>query len=121
MLLFIPLRNRNCALCSSFQYITCYSLSYNEILNRGPGFVSIHHMLLFIIFAFSPSIDCCIVSIHHMLLFIGRIYPLPFFRIPFQYITCYSLSSAEAGKIGENLSFNTSHVTLYRKGGSIQL
>ena len=98
--------------------------------------VSIHLMLLFIIFAFRPSSDCCIVSIHLMLLFIGSIlssfvwdsmfqyiscYSLSGDCGPvlagnlclFQYISCYSLSSCRSAKRVEKLCFNTSHVTLY--------
>ena len=56
-----------------------------------------------------------VVSIHHMLLFI--VYGLSCLLIlsEFQYITCYSLSKTDIQTTGETASFNTSHVTLYRK------
>ena len=84
-------------------------------MNIGTNaYVSIHHMLLFILGAFHLLLDRPRVSIHHMLLFISHavralivdtcfntshvtLYPEnqmqeQFPEIMFQYITCYSLS-----------------------------
>ena len=118
-----------------FQYITCYSLSTGVKLNdnEGLGFNTSHVTLYRNVHSWSWRL--CIVSIHHMLLFIissGLIVSLP---LPFQYITCYSLSEHEVDFLHKRTSFqyitcyslssfpsklyvrvscfNTSHVTLY--------
>ena len=85
----------------------------------------------------------CQVSIHHMLLFIKLHYNYLRSLYPFQYITCYSLSSS-SGRVetegtafqyitcyslsnsfdfhaGPPFRFNTSHVTLYRIGAASDL
>ena len=75
-----------------FQYISCYSLSQRCHRQEQRIHVSIHLMLLFIGFC-AETVVCRIwVSIHLMLLFIKKI--------------CDNRES--------KLSFNTSHVTLYR-------
>ena len=60
-----------------FQYITCYSLSNYNCSRTADSFVSIHHMLLFIL-----AFDTQWLS-----------------KFMFQYITCYSLSLDQAGLI----------------------
>ena len=55
------------------------------------------------------------VSIHLMLLFIGMREILFKAKRMFQYISCYSLSGEMYGLNSSQSSFNTSHVTLYRK------
>ena len=79
----------------AFQYISCYSLSHSG--NRTEDYSG--------------------VSIHLMLLFIGKELGYGSCEILFQYISCYSLS--EMHRVDRKLSrgFNTSHVTLYLRGG----
>ena len=120
----------------TFQYISCYSLSF-----FAPFFsfylvcVSIHLMLLFIgskieiasnltTFqyiscyslsnqSFSGTHVIILVSIHLMLLFI-TVYRLLHIWFPaFQYISCYSLSVSVSPVNTDFSCFNTSHVTLY--------
>ena len=76
----------------TFQYITCYSLSFTQPQQFTRVNVSIHHMLLFISEdSYLSSLEYP-VSIHHMLLFIGNL-SFAFSAVSwFQYITCYSLS-----------------------------
>ena len=96
-----------------FQYISCYCLSTIRTCYCNSDYISIHLMLLFILFSFrhlsimlifqyiscyclsttaSTFLPACKISIHLMLLFI------PTFLI---YVTsCY-------------VHFNTSHVTVY--------
>ena len=74
-----------------FQYISCYSLSDLREKQRKRIFVSIHLMLLFIVYQSELPHWPDLVSIHLMLLFIGK----SLFVFP-------TLNG-----------FNTSHVTLY--------
>ena len=121
-----------------FQYISCYSLSESYNLETYQSVsVSIHLMLLFISIR-SVRVRCHNgVSIHLMLLFIfagttnnDRFLTFQYIscyslsmgmrlidadKIMFQYISCYSLSKAARYAFGSLRSFNTSHVTLYRK------
>ena len=100
---------------STFQYISCYSLSVGDWTgNVSINDVSIHLMLLFII----PLLfcwGCCTgVSIHLMLLFIRiglYIDPLPVsvsIHLMLLFIGCRTLWKALRQEC-----FNTSHVTLY--------
>ena len=84
-------RRRQYHLCP-FQYISCYSLSWGR---RQP----------------TEQTD---VSIHLMLLFIAKQLPDGRFSDEFQYISYYSLSITIQNQFGFQYSFNTSHVTLYR-------
>ena len=99
-----------------FQYITCYSLSCGWNDCQWSCEVSIHHMLLFILYS-TPKINlvklfqyitcyslsdwiylvyCSVnVSIHHMLLFINGDFGEIRTILMFQYITCYSLSRTD--------------------------
>ena len=77
----------------AFQYISCYSLSHWIVNTKIQNNVSIHLMLLFISPGIHPFRNFCNVSIHLMLLFIVSV----------------QLSSVASD------SFNTSHVTLYRR------
>ena len=61
-----------------------------------------------------PDHRFIVVSIHLMLLFIGHAQIQNAFNILFQYISCYSLSLMVLLSGFLILSFNTSHVTLYR-------
>ena len=114
MLLFILAGSIKTEALSTFQYITCYSLSltnntnityggsfntshvtlyrFPDIKNQKTNVVSIHHMLLFITFREHTLHGCSFVSIHHMLLFIGQ------------------MLTSICREFG---GFNTSHVTLY--------
>ena len=47
--------------------------------------------------------------------------PLPFKGKMFQYISCYSLSSAALSACPKNTGFNTSHVILYHKKEIIEM
>ena len=109
-----PMERRIAETVNKFQYISCYSLSQSLQFLRLDPVVSIHLMLLFIVSEFEIRIPARKVSIHLMLLFIlarTRVYlALPKVsihlmllfissshrqwtcRIPFQYISCYSLS-----------------------------
>ena len=98
--------------------------------------VSIHLMLLFIVFKTAHGYDKSLfqyiscyslstcrgeihthehVSIHLMLLFIEGDRIAYTYSVMFQYISCYSLSHVKWRKKKENYCFNTSHVTLYRQ------
>ena len=114
MLLFIGFGRSNILLPKSFQYISCYSLSFWDWPLRKSLIVSIHLMLLFIRKMADKTCKTCM----------------------FQYISCYSLSCK--GTLSAPLytlvsihlmllfillhliivlykpCFNTSHVTLYR-------
>ena len=96
--------------------------------------VSIHLMLLFIMFAICFFLhNLCFntshvtlyhisdiinrfragVSIHLMLLFISVNYDYVKIYYKFQYISCYSLSQKLCQQNAKITCFNTSHVTLY--------
>ena len=75
-----------------FQYISCYSLSISSALNSARSMVSIHLMLLFIPLGCYVSRRTLMVSIHLMLLFIAADFLIDATGLPFQYISCYSLS-----------------------------
>ena len=92
MLLFIADRQHGKILLLSFQYISCYSLSFSGGKYGNQRNVSIHLMLLFIQKVAEGSGKKC----------------------KFQYISCYSLSGFVQYPIFNCNSFNTSHVTLYR-------
>ena len=122
--------------CRTFQYISCYSLSGGLDKSAKGHTVSIHLMLLFITSVWFQTLILEWVSIHLMLLFIryGRCRDgiRPSFQYiscyslsahpwclenvnwAFQYISCYSLSEVVLATPPFKLSFNTSHVTLYR-------
>ena len=97
-----------------FQYISCYSLSNTSIRFPPVKMVSIHLMLLFIEGTLQDGnvkegfqyISCYSLS--------ASIPSLKIISQAFQYISCYSLSSTCFPKKMWFLSFNTSHVTLYR-------
>ena len=86
-----------------FQYITCYSLSLQGTQRSNHCRVSIHHMLLFIEKMCEWNMAGNRVSIHHMLLFIVGIRFKTGPGNMFQYITCYSLSELQSGKPPETL------------------
>ena len=96
----------------SFQYISCYSLSHPASQSSAHVRVSIHLMLLFIVFKPLASdsdtlfqyISCYSLSAIEKVILIAK---------KFQYISCYSLSEICISKKLFFLSFNTSHVTLY--------
>ena len=77
-------------------------------------------MLLFITYHSKTSLTTAAVSIHLMLLFIHTSFNFMQHLLQFQYISCYSLSSAIPLSYFLKHCFNTSHVTLYhgRGGGS---
>ena len=56
--------------------------------------ISIHLMLLFIIYYLSPCISIYLISIHLMLLFIASEYIFHQPSYKFQYISCYCLSQS---------------------------
>ena len=71
-------------------------------------------MLLFITFRSSRLAVSNGVSIHLMLLFIQAVSRDSSPSLPFQYISCYSLSLSRRNFHNRCIRFNTSHVTLYR-------
>ena len=97
-----------------FQYISCYSLSKTSNLCIDILLVSIHLMLLFILFIECKKIYRRKVSIHLMLLFIKTKSNMWEIIIKFQYISCYSLSQLFSSQSYPARRFNTSHVTLYQ-------
>ena len=70
-------------------------------------------MLLFITYHSKTSLTTAAVSIHLMLLFIHTSFNFMQHLLQFQYISCYSLSSAIPLSYFLKHCFNTSHVTLY--------
>ena len=92
MLLFIDWFSSAVINSTSFQYISCYSLSEAKWISFTSVIVSIHLMLLFI------KYHLCPVCLPHT----------------FQYISCYSLSQVFRNLAKCFFRFNTSHVTLYR-------
>ena len=102
----------------SFQYISCYSLSHPASQSSAHVRVSIHLMLLFIVFKPLASdsdtlfqyISCYSLSAIEKVILIAK---------KFQYISCYSLSEICISKKLFFLSFNTSHVTLYHFAAAV--
>ena len=92
MLLFISNQCSESIRASTFQYISCYSLSWEE-----PTTMTIKEMFQYI--------SCYSLSYKDM---IDKLLP-----ILFQYIPCYSLSFATFYNQKTCNRFNTSHVTLY--------
>ena len=90
------LHSRQNAFFVSFQYISCYSLSQQTTIRTMQASVSIHLMLLFISRQYQEAQYLLDVSIHLMLLFI-------------QFLASYDELE---------ISFNTSHVTLYLERAS---
>ena len=122
---------------NAFQYISCYSLSYQaDQRSDSQLLVSIHLMLLFI-FNLFPDISICYrFNTSHVTLYPGTLCTL--FRQEqcfntshvtlyhfwnkyykkngmFQYISCYSLSTSVSFIAAIGDCFNTSHVTLYHR------
>ena len=119
---------------SSFQYITCYSLSFTE----DDLFCVVIKFQYITCYSLSQCLQDTlvlnVVSIHHMLLFIYSPFRRTVLYRKFQYITCYSLSyrihpylrhlhvsihhmllfiARHPQYAVVILRFNTSHVTLY--------
>ena len=101
-----------------FQYISCYSLSAWKAkgLALHTSFNTSHITLYQT--SGTGTDRRKQVSIHLMLLFIGRILRNVTNGTEFQYISCYSLSDYIQNGTTVDQSFNTSHVTLYRRAGS---
>ena len=136
MLLFINFNMAAQTLKDKFQYITCYSLSgpHSPLQLKISGFntshvtlyrrtqpwedyflfVSIHHMLLFIRRTDNQRGIRKHVSIHHMLLFIckpGK-QSSPGGQVSIHHMLLFI--SLITNRLLLKMSFNTSHVTLYR-------
>ena len=79
---------------SMFQYISCYSLS-----DTMRGEISMLNKFQYI--------SCYSLSNKEIEHVSGE--------VMFQYISCYSLSWNKVFRLEENISFNTSHVTLYQR------
>ena len=96
-----------------FQYISCYCLSPPYMLSSRIAFISIHLMLLFI----TDAIKLVKLGRHFNTSHV-TVYPansLRFsFKLSFQYISCYCLSSLGLTQQQQSWNFNTSHVTVYR-------
>ena len=112
MLLFIRGLGNHCWPHYAFQYISCYSLS--EYIQKGERYeiVSIHLMLLFILFAQRLRMAQHCFNTSHVTLYPSRLLSVQCRRV-FQYISCYSLSKEGIDNMKDVRSFNTSHVTLY--------
>ena len=91
MLLFIAAKKEGRGNRKIFQYISCYCLSKSSRRVHIPNLISIHLMLLFILFRTHDIQKQIVISIHLMLLFI----------ITF------------IGILPIDFHFNTSHVTVY--------
>ena len=75
-----------------FQYISCYSLSNHGLLHpETPGNVSIHLMLLFIEIGNTKEKLALRFNTSHVTLYQDQVRLLRK-PVPFQYISCYSLS-----------------------------
>ena len=114
MLLFIQTVMADFIMLGQFQYISCYSLS--QVLSSCLGilasfqYISCYSLSLWQRFSLLYK---SIVSIHLMLLFIIFWRHCYFQFHLFQYISCYSLSTRAVFTISRVGCFNTSHVTLY--------
>ena len=114
MLLFIVSAVSGAPLISSFQYISCYSLSEkfavsDYIVNKFQ-YISCYSLS----FTGRREKREIAVSIHLMLLFIRVATVIESCFAKFQYISCYSLSALYYSDQALETCFNTSHVTLYR-------
>ena len=104
----------------------CFNTSHVTLYHKYvPGFpalceVSIHLMLLFIIWRNARTDFKEWVSIHLMLLFIVPSDSHEKGPCSFQHISCYSLSQPQWLLRQTRLCFNTSHVTLYQRGSDRQ-
>ena len=98
MLLFIGLFNLATKGCDSFQYISCYCLSYTNHCFR---LVHIHfntsHVTVYQILVMHHAFSF-LISIHLMLLFIRMAAVGGERSIVFQYISCYCLSRGDDNK-----------------------
>ena len=136
MLLFIRMQLDNGAVEEVFQYISCYSLS--PIAKPFRLWVTTFQYISCYSLSFFAKIKTKIfyVSIHLMLLFIRAPWIKGLIGVLFQYISCYSLSTPVLEDASDlfvfqyiscyslsgwliinqiiHISFNTSHVTLYR-------
>ena len=99
-----------------FQYISCYSLSWNYIQNNhitnSFQYISCYSLsaLIQLMTIFGHAfqyISCYSLSWAIPVSFASQYW--------FQYISCYSLSSQQKWSACILRSFNTSHVTLYRE------
>ena len=98
MLLFIPSYDYRCGFSSEFQYITCYSLSFQICITSFDQFrLNTSHVTLYqkCHFPIQPNSMCFNTS--HVTLYRRKILSWLLF-CPFQYITCYSLSRFVCGK-----------------------
>ena len=106
-------RRRQYHLCP-FQYISCYSLSYHKRIGRyvvtGFQYISCYSLSnLLIMKRYCKNMFQYISC--YSLSKISR--PWSAVQIPFQYISCYSLSNYDKLSDAWDYCFNTSHVTLY--------
>ena len=116
MLLFIAAASGEDLATTSFQYISCYCLSYTYLTpNIFLKFISIHLMLLFI-----GSTGAFYYQLEYLFQYISC-YCLSAIEddatdaeSTFQYISCYCLSLGAQHQNGNLTDFNTSHVTVYR-------
>ena len=90
---------------TGFQYISCYSLSSSRWESGNQNMVSIHLMLLFITNREKKRRCRRAVSIHLMLLFIQVGNRQKSAEEKFQYISCYSLSTAVLNGIQDLVEF----------------
>ena len=135
MLLFIKCTVEPPLFVSTFQYITCYSLSQapNPFYHLQSWFQYITCYSLSVIGLVTVH-TCERFNTSHVTLYQIPGYPIlllsPFqyitcyslsadraeikrYKIMFQYITCYSLSTVDSNLCAVSSRFNTSHVTLY--------
>ena len=87
-----PMERRIAETVNKFQYISCYSLSQSLQFLRLDPVVSIHLMLLFITLRRAKWSKNCSFNTSHVTLYQCRILENSESK-PFQYISCYSLST----------------------------
>ena len=75
--------------------------------------ISIHLMLLFIVETSKIATPKANFNTSHVTVY-HRHFPLVCLCVPFQYISCYCLSSLAKNVVFALLHFNTSHVTVYQ-------
>ena len=114
MLLFISIEWLLTGKSTTFQNISCYSLSFDGGHRRLLQIISKHLMLLFIALLCFPSRIVRNFKTSHVTLYPELIAPVFTFPL-FQNISCYSLSRNRRKLLRVCLHFKTSHVTLYQE------
>ena len=117
MLLFINILDVYEYLGAAFQYISCYSLSKGRWnLNLRMMRFNTSHVTLYLTAATGQKITVVFQYISCYSLS-AKNWAMDHLECEFQYISCYSLSYQNSETELVKFCFNTSHVTLYLRGG----